>query len=224
MVADGNFDVGFAQDSDADRLAIVDENGAYIGEEYTLALGARQILSTTIGPVAANLSSSRMIDDVAAHFGVDVVRTKVGEANVAAGIIENHCVAGGEGNGGIIDPRTCYTRDSLSGIALVLEMMARLDRPLSEIVGEFPSYAMAKEKFSCPRENVAAVLEAVRGADEAATVNELDGVRLDWPERWVHVRASNTEPAVRVIAEAPSEDQARELAARFMKLSQHAAG
>jgi phosphomannomutase len=222
-VAAGGFDVGFAQDADADRLAIIDESGRYIGEEYTLVLCVREILSSNAGPVAANLSTSRMIDDVAARFGGRVVRTKVGEANVAAAMMENGCVAGGEGNGGIIDPRTCYTRDSLSGMALVLELLAREKRPVSAIVNDFPPYAISKKKFECARGKVQKALAAVKDSAGAATTNELDGVRLDWPDRWVHVRASNTEPAVRVIAEAPTDKDAEELCGRFLDLAARAA-
>ncbi len=223
VVEKDGFDVGFAQDADADRLAIIDETGRYLGEEYTLVLGARQVLATTPGAVAANLSTSRMIDDVAEHFGCRVIRTKVGEANVAAAMREHASVIGGEGNGGVIDPRTCYTRDSLSGMALVLEMLAGEERPISRIAADFPSYAMCKQKFECTRAGVPGVLAAVRNAAEDAQVNELDGVRLDWPDRWVHVRPSNTEPAVRVIAEAPQAADADSICKRFMKIAQQAA-
>ncbi|MHC4712144.1 MAG: phosphoglucosamine mutase, partial [Planctomycetota bacterium] len=156
----GDFDAGFAQDADADRLAIIDGSGHYLGEEYTLVLCAREILAKTPGPVAANLSTSRMIDDVAAGFGVEVVRTKVGEANVAAAMKRHNCVAGGEGNGGIIDPRVCYTRDSLSGMAIILEMLAREGKSISAIAAEIPSYAIRKTKFECERGKVQRLLQA----------------------------------------------------------------
>jgi len=223
VVSEGEFDVGFAQDADADRLAIIDETGRHIGEEYTLALAAREILARRKGPIAANLSTSRMIDDVGTDFGVEVVRTKVGEANVAAAMKQHDCVAGGEGNGGVIDPRTCYTRDSLSGMALVLELLAREKRTVSEIIADSPAYAICKRKFECARGKVQTILRAVRDADGDAAVNELDGVRLDWPGRWVHVRPSNTEPAVRVIAEAPAQPEADALCAKFLEVAEAAA-
>jgi phosphomannomutase len=223
VVSDGNVDVGFAQDADADRLAIIDEAGRYLGEEYSLALAAMHILATRPGTVAANLSTSRMIDDVAAARGCRVVRTKVGEANVAAAMKANNCVVGGEGNGGVIDPRTCYTRDSLSGMALVLELLAGKRKPLSAVAGEIPRYAISKKKFAFQRGKVTKMLGAVKDAAEGARVNELDGVRLDWPDRWVHVRPSNTEPAVRVISEAPTAAEADTLCDKFMKLAEGAA-
>ncbi len=217
-------DVGFAQDADADRLAIIDEKGNYLGEEYTLALASMHILDKRKGPLAANLSTSRMIDDVAAAHGVKVIRTKVGEANVANAMRENKCVAGGEGNGGVIDPRVCYTRDSLSGMALTLELMARRGKSVSAIAAEIPAYAICKRKFAAGRGKVTKILAAVTAASADARVNTLDGIRLDWPDRWVHVRPSNTEPAVRVIAEAPTAADAEALCGRFMTVSEEAAG
>jgi phosphomannomutase len=219
----GGVDIGFAQDADADRLAIIDEKGNYLGEEYTLALAARRVLATNPGPVAANLSTSRMLDDVAAERGVKVIRTKVGEANVANAMKDNSCVVGGEGNGGVIDPRTCFTRDSLSGMALVLELLAREERPVSVVAASIPSYAMRKMKFPCARGKVAKVLAAARKRVPGARINEMDGVRLDWPDRWVHVRPSNTEPAVRVIAEAPTAADAEALCQKYLALSRRAA-
>jgi len=222
-VKDGRMDIGFAQDADADRLAIIDERGNYPGEEYTLALAAKHILSTRRGPVAANLSTSRMLDDVAAKSGVPVIRTKVGEANVANAMKDNGCVAGGEGNGGVIDPRTCFTRDSLSGMALILELLAREGRSISSVIASIPAYAMCKMKFPCARGKVSKVLAAARKNADTAVINDQDGIRLDWPDRWVHVRPSNTEPAVRVIAEAPGADAAKALCDKYMALSQSAA-
>ena len=139
--------IGFAQDPDADRLAIVDESGKYIGEEYTLALAAKYIFSKHKGKAAANLSTSRMIDDVAVAAGGEVLRTPVGEANVALAMIKNKCVIGGEGNGGVIDLRVGPVRDSLVGIALVLQMMAETGKSIGTLAGEIPAYCMIKEKF-----------------------------------------------------------------------------
>ena len=194
--------VGFAQDPDADRLAIVDEKGEYIGEEYTLALAVLSVLSRRPGPVAANLSTSRMIDDIAARFGVPVVRTPVGESHVAHGMLDAGCVIGGEGNGGVIDPRVCLIRDSLSAMSLVLQLMAATGQTISQLVADLPRYASIKEKFECPRDRVTAAVAAVTDQFADHQPNTADGVRVDFPEGWVHLRASNTEPIVRFIAEA----------------------
>jgi phosphomannomutase len=206
--------VGFAQDPDADRLAIVDENGTYIGEEYTLALAVQSVLSRRPGPVAANLSTSRMIDDIASRHGVAVVRTPVGEANVANQVLAHGCVIGGEGNGGVIDPRICLVRDSLSAMSLVLQLMAATGQSLSRLVADLPRYASVKQKFECPRERVEAAVAAVTDAFSDHSPNTADGVRVDFPEGWIHLRASNTEPIVRIIAEARDAPTAEGLVAR----------
>ena len=173
--------VGFAQDPDADRLALVDENGTYVGEEYTLALAVESVLSRRPGPVAANLSTSRMIDDIAARYGVQVLRTPVGEAHVARAVLNGKCVVGGEGNGGVIDPRICLVRDSLSAISLVLQLMAASGKPLSELVAGLPRYAMVKEKAECPREQIDRAVAAVTKAFADLQPNTSDGVRVDFP-------------------------------------------
>ncbi|MEM9373877.1 MAG: hypothetical protein AAGA55_09560, partial [Planctomycetota bacterium] len=215
-------DVGFAQDPDADRLAIVDELGNYIGEEYTLVLCAAALMegrkergaTGDAKPVfVVNLSTSRMIDDVAAHYGAEVERTAVGEANVvermkaltAAG---RDVVMGGEGNGGVIWPRVVHVRDSLVGMALVLEMLAMVGRPLGEIVDGMPSYAIVKQKLDLTPENASIpgrLVEVLPAHFPGRAIDVQDGVRIDWPDRWVHVRASNTEPILRLIAEGPTE-------------------
>jgi phosphomannomutase len=206
--------LGCAQDPDADRLALVDEHGNYIGEEYTLALAVWSVLSRRPGPVAANLSTSRMIDDVAARYGVGVERTPVGEAHVARAIRAHGCVVGGEGNGGVIDPRICHVRDSLSAISLVLQLVAATGKTLSALVRELPAYAMIKDKMECPQERIQQAVKTVTDAFAAARPNTADGVRVDFPEGWVHLRGSNTEPIVRVIAEAATDAAARDLIAR----------
>ncbi|MEM1108724.1 MAG: phosphoglucosamine mutase [Planctomycetota bacterium] len=206
-----NAHVGFAQDPDADRLAIVDEQGSYIGEEYTLALCAMHKLGA--GDVAvANLSTSRMIDDIAAAAGASVTRTPVGEANVAAGMREHNANLGGEGNGGIIWRPLSQVRDSLVGMALLLEMLAERKTILSQIVAATPSYAIVKNKLELPsREQAEPTLKwtAKHYADQK--VDTQDGVRVDWEDRWVHVRPSNTEPILRIIAEASNADAAQAL-------------
>ena len=194
--------IGFAQDPDADRLAIVDENGVYIGEEYTLALAARQVMSQQQGKAAANLSTSRMIDDIAQAVDAEVIRTPVGEANVAGAMIENHCIIGGEGNGGVIDLRVGPIRDSLVAMALVLQLMAESGKTLSQLVADMPAYAMLKEKFSANADQAEAIIQQAQGAWPGARINTSDGCRFDFEDSWVHLRVSNTEPVMRMITEA----------------------
>jgi len=205
-------DVGFAQDPDADRLAIVDETGRYIGEELTMALATDRVLAGSPGPVVVNGSSSRVTADIVERYpGSSFHRSHVGEANVVAKMDEVAAVLGGEGNGGVIDPRVGGIRDSFVGMALVLEGLASDGRALSEWVAGFPVYEIVKQKLPCPAERVAAAVEVLRSAFDDATVTEGDGLRLDWDDRWVQVRGSNTEPIVRVISEAPDAEVAREL-------------
>jgi phosphomannomutase len=202
--------VGFALDPDADRLALVAETGQAIGEEFTLALVARHRLSQARGPVACNLSTSRMMDDVAAGAGVTLVRTPVGELNVAEAIAAQPCVIGGEGNGGVIDPRVVLIRDSLAGAALVLEMLARRRKKLSELTAELSVYSMVKDKVTLGSISASAVLAAVQERFAGARVDVRDGLYLAWKDGWLHVRASNTEPVLRILAEAPDAAEARE--------------
>jgi phosphomannomutase len=209
-----NAAIGFAQDPDADRLALVDENGHYIGEEYTLALSTWSVLSRRPGPVAANLSTSRMIDDIAAEHDCQVVRTPVGESHVARAMLAHDCVIGGEGNGGVIDPRICYVRDSLSAISLVLQLMAATGKRLSQLVEGLPRYASVKEKYECPRDRILTAVDAVTQAFADQQPNTADGVRIDFDAGWVHLRASNTEPIVRVIGEGQTDTDARQLVDR----------
>lgn len=197
--------VGFAQDPDADRLAIVDEAGRYIGEEYTLALAAMRVLQREPGPVAANLSTSRMIDDVAGQFGCRVERTAVGEANVAACMRRIGATVGGEGNGGVIWPRVVYVRDSLTAIGLVLDLMAATGKTVSQLVASIPAYCMVKLKQPIRPGMAAHAVSALRAHFAGERIDEQDGIRIDLPDGWVHVRASNTEPILRIIAEGDDE-------------------
>ena len=210
--------VGFAQDPDADRLAIVDELGNYIGEEYTLALAVYARLLLKPGIVVTNLSTSRMVDDIAARFSSQVIRTPVGEANVAARMIDLGAVIGGEGNGGVIDLRVGPVRDSFMGMASVLDLMARTGKTISELVRELPRYAMIKTKFPCTATQAQELVSTVRDAFKNEKLDTQDGVRIDWPQGWVHVRPSNTEPIARVIAEAVDENIAHDLINRVEKL------
>ncbi|MDA3961282.1 MAG: phosphoglucosamine mutase [Planctomycetota bacterium] len=215
--------IGFVQDPDADRLAIIDENGRYIGEEYTLALaaGARLAAAREQGvkkPVAVtNLSTSRMIDDIAAQIGGTVVRSAVGEANVVDAMLAHKAVIGGEGNGGVIDPGVVMGRDSQAGMALLLEFVARSGKSLSQLVATLPSYAIHKEKVDIDRAAVAAAHGSLRDQLSGAVVDERDGIKFSWDRSWVHLRASGTEPVSRIIAEAPTAKEARALAAQVRK-------
>ena len=212
--------IGLAQDPDADRLAVVDENGTYIGEEYTLALAARHVLSARPGPCAANLSTSRMIDELARQAGGQVVhRTPVGEAHVARAVLENDCVIGGEGNGGVIDPRVVPVRDSFVAIGLILDLMAATGKTLSQLVDEIPRFTMVKQKFPCDADKIARVLAEVRRAFADEDLNDADGIRIDWPEGWVHVRGSNTEPIMRIMAEAGDQRTVDDLIARIRTIA-----
>ena len=210
-VCDEKVVVGFCQDPDADRLALIDETGHYVGEEYTAALCIDHVLRQTPGPVVTNCSTSRMSQDLAKKYGVPFFSSKVGEANVADLMIEKEAVFGGEGNGGPIDPRVGYVRDSFVGMALLLDAMARRKVRLSEMVAELPRYEIHKEKVTLPSEEVPAALDRLESHFGSAQSSRLDGLRLDWEDRWLLVRASNTEPIVRLIAEAKSLNVATEL-------------
>lgn len=214
----GSARVGFAQDPDADRLAIVDENGTYIGEEYTLALCVMSVLSAMKPEDAegrvlvANLSTSRMLEDVAAKFGARVLRAPVGEANVVRVMRERGALIGGEGNGGVVWPRVVSIRDSVASIALVLSLMAATGKAVSELVATIPNYAIVKRKTPIREGLAERALGVTRSLIEGASVDTQDGVRLDFDVEgggaWLHVRASNTEPILRLIAEAPTRAQA----------------
>ena len=206
-------DVGFAVDPDADRCAIVDDGGRYIGEEYTLALCVEHRLTQTKGPVVINGSTSKISEDAAKAAGCECVRTPVGEVNVAEEMIATGAVIGGEGNGGVIDPRVGYGRDSAISMALILEMLAGDDRPLSRRVPAEPAYHIRKETVPLDRDRLDAALAGVRKRFADAEIDDRDGLRCDLGDAWVQVRASNTEPIVRVIAEAATERKAAELCA-----------
>ncbi len=208
---------GFAQDPDADRLAIVNEQGRFIGEEYTLALAAKYLFKALPGPTAANLSTSRMIDDLAAAAGgpCKVHRSAVGEANVVAAMKANGCVWGGEGNGGVIDTRVGVIRDSLTAMALVLQLMASSGKSISQLVAEIPAYTMIKTKFECSKDRIARVLKAVTEQYRNQRISDIDGVRIDLPDGWAHIRGSNTEPIIRIIAEATTPARADGLVAEL---------
>ena len=212
-------DVGFAQDPDADRLAVVDENGRYFGEEYTLVLSAMRWLSQhPNSSCATNLSTSRMIDDVAKDYGCESYRSAVGEANVASVMKEHRSVIGGEGNGGVIFPKVCWVRDSLSGMALVLDLMRDRNERLSTIVNAIPKYEMIKRTIDlADLGGIPAIekeIERLKNEYKNEKQDDSDGLRIDFTEGWLHVRPSNTEPIARVIAEAKDSLTAYKLANR----------
>jgi phosphomannomutase len=213
--------IGFALDPDADRLALLDEAGRYIGEELTLALAVQYRLSKERGPVVVNMSTSRVVEDIASEFGCAFQRSAVGEANVADRMIEVGAVIGGEGNGGVIDPRVGFVRDPFIGMALILNLMAETGKKLSELVAGLPAYHIVKDKYTVAREQLPELYRSLQKHWPDAKVSNLDGLRLDWPDRWVHVRPSNTEPIVRVIAEAPqaaiAQALCREVSGQLMR-------
>jgi phosphomannomutase len=211
LVRQAGADLGFVLDPDSDRLAIIDENGRYIGEELTLALAVRFRLGQEPGPVVINMSTSRLVEDIAAKNGVPCHRSAVGEANVTEKMREVGAVIGGEGNGGVIDPRVGYVRDPFIGMGLILNLLADTGKKLSELVAELPAYHIVKDKYAIDRGRLAALNAALEKRWPDARPNRLDGLRLDWPDRWVHVRPSNTEPIIRVIAEAPRREDAQRL-------------
>ncbi|MCK4593038.1 phosphoglucosamine mutase [bacterium] len=206
-------DLGLAYDADVDRLAIVGPDWKPIGEERTLQLACWSLLDRgERGDLATNVSTSRGLDDVAARFGVKVHRTPVGEINVVETIVERSCLAGGEGNGGVIYPRLHLGRDALVATALILELLARSGKGILGLTGDLPTYVMLKRKVPLPEERVLQrVYDRLRETYPDAAASELDGLRLDWKDRWLHLRPSGTEPVVRIFAEAQDTDVARGL-------------
>lgn len=211
----GSYNIGFAQDSDADRLAVLDENGNFLSEEYTVALATYYVLSIYdktpklknryTKSVVVNLSTSRMVDDVAKRFNAKVYRTPVGEINVARKMLGTKSVIGGEGNGGVIFPEVNYGRDSLAGIGLILELLATTDLPLSRILAQIPSYVMLKTKFNVENLNLQKILNKIEKDFPDAKINRDDGIRCEFDDFWFHIRGSNTEPIVRLIVEAKNK-------------------
>ena len=211
LVKESGAEVGFCQDPDADRLAVIDEQGRYIGEEYTVSLCMDHVLRRNPGPVVTNCSTSRMTQDLAEKYAVPFFRSKVGEANVVDLMKREHAVLGGEGNGGVIDPRVGFVRDSFVGMAMLLDAMCQRELPISTLTDEIPRYAIHKTKIEIEAERIPAALDAVEKHFTEAASDRLDGLRLDWPQQWLLIRASNTEPIVRVVAEAPTIEIAQQL-------------
>jgi phosphomannomutase len=214
LVRESGAEIGLAVDPDVDRLALVSEKGKAIGEDYTLAFAVRAVLAHRKGPVVTNLSTSRLVEDAAIMGGSSVIRTPVGEVNVAVGMRDSGSPIGGEGNGGVILPELHLGRDAPVGVALMLQLMLTEGRSVSQLAGDLPRYVIVKDKLDRPSAPLDAVYGAMREAFADADADTQDGLRLSWSDRWVHVRPSGTEPIVRVIAEAPSEEEARELVSR----------
>ena len=206
-------ELGFCQDPDADRLAIIDNSGRYLGEEFTLAICVAEQLRTAPGPVVTNCSTSQMCQLLAQQRNVPFARSKVGEAHVVDVMLQTGAVLGGEGNGGVIAPLVGLVRDSFIGMARVLAAMAARDLPVAALAEELPQLAMAKSKVPSAGVPVSDLLAALQRHWSDASADHQDGLRLDWPGRWLLVRPSNTEPIVRIMTEAENADAAEQLAA-----------
>lgn len=218
-VKSGSFSMGIVVDPDVDRLAFIDEKGAMFGEEYTLVLVADYLLTLQTGAVVSNMSSSKALRDLAESKGGSYTASAVGEVNVVNEMKRTNAVLGGEGNGGIILPALHYGRDALVGIALAITHLAKSGKTMSELRAGYPQYFMAKQKIELvPGLDVDGILATIaeRYSDEEISV--IDGVKITWSDRWVHLRKSNTEPIVRIYTEAPSVDEATQLGQKFMDI------
>lgn len=213
LVRETGADIGLATDPDADRLSLVDEQGRAIGEDYTLALAARLVLRHQAGAVVTNLSTSRVVEDAAAEAGAPFHRAAVGEINVARRMQREGAVIGGEGNGGVILPAIHHTRDAQVAAALILQLLAETGQRVSEIVASTPRYAIVKDSVERPEGDLAPAYDRLERELGAGTADRQDGLWLGWREsgKWLHFRPSGTEPIVRMIAEAPTEEEARSL-------------
>ena len=218
----GGFDLGIVVDPDVDRLAFICEDGTMFGEEYTLVSVADYVLSHTVGNTVSNLSSTRALRDVTEKHGGQYTAAAVGEVNVTTKMKEVGAVIGGEGNGGVIYPESHYGRDALVGIALFLSSLAQKGCRVSELRATFPDYQIAKNRIDLtPETDVDAILVKVKemfAQDSSAQVNDIDGVKIDFPDRWVHLRKSNTEPIIRVYSEAQTMEQADDLGKQLMQV------
>jgi phosphomannomutase len=217
VVREHQADVGFAQDMDADRLAIVSNEGEAIGEDNTLVLAMLYVLSHEKGPVVANLSTTLAVEDVAKLFGCPMFLTKIGEVNVTDAMQQHNAVIGGEGNGGVIYPRINFARDSLVAMALVLHLLAESGKSVTELLETVPRYHIVKDKITCPSDRVSTVLRMVREQFAEFPMDTRDGVKVMTKDGWFLVRGSNTEPIIRIVAEAKSEERAREIIDRVYR-------
>ncbi len=217
LVKSSNADIGFAQDPDGDRLAVVDENGKAIGEEYTLVLSGESYLKKRRTDIVCNLSTSMMIDDLARRFSVKVLRTKIGEINVTSELIENNLHFGGEGNGGVIVPEINPCRDSIVAMGFILELLSNTGKTVSEIIKEFPSYSMKKDrvdyKVAIATHLFSSLLKRAKESFKDHLIDNIDGIKIYNKYEWLHIRPSNTEPVIRIMAEAKDEKRSEELIA-----------
>ena len=219
LMKKGGCDVGFVVDPDVDRLAIVMENGEMFVEEYTLVSVADYVLGKTPGSTVSNLSSSRALRDVTRAHGCDYNAAAVGEVNVVAKIKETGAIIGGEGNGGVIYPELHYGRDALVGVALFLTLLVKSGKKVSELKKGYPAYAIAKNKIELtPDIDVDKLLEAVKQHFSKEEITDIDGVKIDFTDSWVHLRKSNTEPIIRIYSEARSMEEADKLAEEMKKV------
>lgn len=220
LMKQGNHDIAFVVDPDVDRLALICEDGRMYGEEYTLVTAADYVLSITPGNTVSNLSSTRALRDVTEKYGKQYNAAAVGEVNVVAKMKETNAIIGGEGNGGVIYPQAHYGRDALVGIALILSHLAHKGCTLSELRKTYPEYQIAKNRIDLdPTTDVDAILKKVKDmfdSDPNATVNDIDGVKIDFADKWVHLRKSNTEPIIRVYSEAETIQDADEIGKKIM--------
>ena len=218
LVKTENADFGIVVDPDVDRLAFIDENGEMFGEEYTLVACADYVLSKKPGNTVSNLSSSRALRDITEKHNGSYQASAVGEVNVVKLMKDTNAIIGGEGNGGIIYPEAHYGRDSLVGAALFLTYLAEKQKKVSEIRSEYPAYFMSKNKIELtPDLDVDGVLKAVGKRHSGEEISTVDGVKIDFPENWVHLRKSNTEPIIRIYTEAKSQQEADDLAQKMIK-------
>ena len=216
LMKEGKADVGFVVDPDVDRLAIVMENGEFFVEEYTLVSIADYVLSRTPGPTVSNLSSSRALSDVTKDYNCSYSASAVGEVNVTTEMKRTGAVIGGEGNGGVIYPPAHYGRDALVGVALFLTHLAKSGKKVSELKVRYPQYSISKSKIELtPDIDVDAILDAIKKKYANEKITDIDGVKIDFKESWVHLRKSNTEPIIRIIAEAHTMEEAEELSSQI---------
>ncbi len=213
LIKDKGADLGFVVDPDVDRLAVVCENGEMFGEEYTLVSVADYVLQHTPGNTVSNLSSTRALADVTEMREGQYAAAAVGEVNVVEKMKATNAVIGGEGNGGVIYPESHYGRDALVGIALFLTNLAKQGKKVSELRATYPNYYISKNKIELtPQIDVDGVLCVIKGCYKQFKVNDIDGVKIDFPQGWVHLRKSNTEPIIRIYSEAPTMEQAQKFA------------
>ena len=219
LMAQGKADVGFVVDPDVDRLAIIMENGEFFVEEYTLVSIADYVLSRTPGATVSNLSSSRALRDVTVAHGCQYTAAAVGEVNVVTEMKRTGAVIGGEGNGGVIYPESHYGRDALVGVALFLTLLAKSGKKVSELKKTYPQYSIAKNKIQLtPDIDVDAILKAVKEHYTSEKITDIDGVKIDFADCWVHLRKSNTEPIIRIYSEASTMEKAESLAEDMKKV------